>query len=166
MSATTIAPSLPPTDEGLQLIMPGRVVSAGRGASWIGEGWKLFTRAPLMWLITMVVLLVVAIVLNLVPILGGLVFQVLQVVVWGGLIAACRSLETGGEFEIEQLVSGFTRRFGGLAAVGALFLLGGLLIMLAYFALVGFSVLGAALSGDQDAVRNALLASIGMMFVG
>ena len=166
MSATTIAPTLPPTDEGLRLIMPGRVVGAGRGASWIGEGWKLFTRAPLMWLITMVVLLVVAIVLNFVPILGGLVFQVLQVVVWGGLIGACRSLETGGEFEIEHVFAGFTRRFGGLAAVGALFLLGGLLIMLAYFALAGFSVLGAALSGDQDAVRNALLASIGMMLVG
>lgn len=167
MSATpAAAATLPATDEGLRLVLPGRVVSAGRGASWIAEGWRLFVRAPLMWVISMVVLFVVMFAMNLVPILGAIVFQVLQVVIWGGFIAACRSLETGGEFEIEQLLAGFNRRFGKLAAVGALFLAGEAIIMLLYFGFVGFSVLGAALSGDQEAVRNAILGSIGGIVLG
>ena len=165
MSATT-TDTLPPAEDGLRLVMPGRVVPAGRGLSWIGEGWKLFARAPLMWIIVMVVTFIVALVMNILPVIGALVFQVLQIVLWGGLIAACRSLEKGGEFEIEHVLAGFTRRFGSLAAVGAVFLVGGLLIMLVYFGFVGFSVLGAVLSGDQAQVANALLASIGMMIVG
>jgi uncharacterized membrane protein len=166
MSAVDVNPPLPATDEGLRLVMPGRRVDAGRGASWISEGWKLFARAPLMWIIAMVVLFVLMVMMHLIPILGGIAFQVLQMVIWGGFVAACRSLETGGEFEIEHLLSGFTRRFGKLAILGALFLLGGLAIMLVYFAFVGFSILGAVLSGDTEAVRNAILASIGGIVLG
>ena len=167
MSATT-ATELPPVnyDEGLRLVLPGRHVDAGRGAAWIGEGWRLFTRAPLMWIISIIVLFIVAIVMNFLPIIGGIVFQLLQIVFWAGFIAACRSLEKGGEFEIEHLLAGFKRRFGPLVVVGIIFMVLGLAIAALYFGMIGFSVMGAALSGDAEAVRRALLDSIGIAIIG
>ena len=167
MNATTTE-TVPaaPYDESLRLVMPGRHVDAGRGASWIGEGWRLFTRAPLMWIISIVVLFIVAIVMNFIPILGGIVFQVLQIVFWAGFIAACRSLEKGGEFEIEHLTAGFKRNFGSLVLVSIIFMVLGLAIAALYFGLVGFSVMGAALSGDAEAVQRALLNSIGLAVIG
>jgi len=167
MSATTTdAVPAAPYDEGLRLVMPGRHVDAGRGASWIGEGWRLFVRAPLMWIISIVVLFIVAIVMNFIPILGGIVFQVLQIVFWAGFIAACRSLEKGGEFELEHLMAGFKRNFGSLVLVSIIFMVLGLMIAAVYFGLIGFSVMGAALSGDAEAVQRALLNSIGLAVVG
>ena len=168
MSATDIpaAPSATPEEHGLTLVMPGRRVPAGRGMSWIGEGWRLFTRAPLMWIIACVVLFIVMVVMNLVPILGGLVFQLLQTVFWAGLIGACRSLETGGEFEIENLFGGFKHRFGPLLVLSLIFVLAGLVIAVVYFGFVGFSVMSAMWSGDQEAVAAALISSIGMMLLG
>ena len=164
-TAATEVPS-PAYDEGLRLVMPGRRVDAGRGASWIAEGWKLFTRAPLMWIISIVVLFIVALVMNFIPILGGIVFQVLQIVFWAGFIAACRSLEKGGEFEIEHLLAGFRRHFGPLVVVSIIFMVLGLVIAMVYFGAIGFSVMGAALSGDAEAVQRALLDSIGLAIVG
>ena len=32
------------------LVMPGRKVRAGAGVDWVGEGWRLFRRAKLMWI--------------------------------------------------------------------------------------------------------------------
>ena len=142
-TTTTTAVPAPAYDEGLRLVMPGRHVDAGRGASWIAEGWRLFVRAPLMWIISIVVLFIVAIVMNFIPILGGIVFQVLQIVLWAGFIAACRSLEKGGDFEIEHLTAGFKRHFGGLVLVSVIFMVLGLVIAVVYFGAIGFSVMGA-----------------------
>jgi uncharacterized membrane protein len=42
----------------------------------------------------------------------------------------------------------------------------GLVIAIAYFGAIGFSVMGAALSGDGEAVGRALLASVGIAVIG
>ena len=162
----TAATAGPPPGAGLVLVMPGRRVSAGAGWRWIAEGWRIFVRAPLMWIISMVVLFIAMIVMNLVPLVGGLAFQLLQTVIWAGFIAACRSLETGGDFEIEHLMAGFSHRFGSLMVVSLIFVGLGILIAVCYFGAVGFSVVGAALSGDSESVRRALLGSVGIAIVG
>src|ERR1043165_3314190 len=97
-------------NEELRLVEP-RALTAGAGVDWIGEGWRLFARAPLMWVISILVLVVLAVVVNIIPIIGGLAFQLLQPVFAAGFIVACRSIETGGEFELEHLFAGFKRNF-------------------------------------------------------
>lgn len=158
MSATA-AKNAERLDEGLRLVVPGRRNAAGAGWDWIALGWKAFTAAPLMWIVSVVVLFLVAIVLALIPILGSLVFQLLQAVIAGGYMAACRSLERGGEFEIEHLLMGFSRRFASLLIVGLVFLVGWLVLVLILFAFVGLSLLGALVSGDPGAVTAAMVAS-------
>ena len=153
-------------DTGLRLVIPGRREPAAAGWTWIAQGWKLFAKAPLMWVISMVVLFVLALVMNVVPFLGTLLFQVLQPVIAGGFVVACRSLETGGEFEFEHLFAGFTRRFAPLAILGALLMVAMLAIVLVFALFAGFAVLGAFMAGDAVAVEAAIAASVGTILLG
>lgn len=153
------AVELPPT-------VPGRVVAAGAGWDWVVTGWSLFARAPLMWIIAIVVLVVLAIFVNVIPILGTLAFQLMQPVFTAGFVVGCRSLEKGGEFEIEHLVAGFSKHFVPLLVVGAITMLGWLAILLVFMAFVGMSLLGALLTGDANMVANAIATSLVGMLIG
>lgn len=151
---------------GLKLVLPGRGTPLGAGWDWVAKGWSLFTPAPLMWILSIVVLFVVAIVLAFIPILGQLVFQLAQPVFAAGFVVACRSIEQGGEFELEHLFAGFTKRFGPLLIVGLVFLLGWIAIALVFFLFAGLSLLGAFMSGDSNAFIAAAADSALMMALG
>lgn len=161
-----MAATQPVDEEGLRLELPGRTLPAGAGWDWIARGWPLFTAAPLMWIIAIVIVVVVAVAVNLVPLLGGLVFQLLQAAIAAGFMVACRSLERGDDFEIEHLFAGFTRHFGSLLVVGAVMLAGWLGILLVFFVFAGFGVLGAMFSGDPSMALHAFAASMGLLLLG
>ena len=167
MSATEMqgTPPTPPIDPELKLVLPGRGLPVASGWGWIVEGWRLFVRAPLMWIVSIVVVFVIAIVVSFVPIIGTLAFQLFQGVFAAGFIVACRSLEKGGEFELEHLFAGFTKRLGGLLMVGLLFLLGWIAIALVFMAFVGLSILSAFMAGDASTAIAAFAAS-GSMALG
>ncbi len=150
----------------LKLVLPGRGTSAGSGWSWIARGWSLFMRSPVMWMIAVVILFVVAIALGLVPGLGALALNLLSAVISAGLVVACRSLERGGEFELDHLLAGFKRNFTSLLLVGLFFMLASLALLLVFAFFVGFSVLGAALTGNPEDVSTAVLASAGSLLIG
>lgn len=167
MSATTEmdpTPDSPAAD--LELVLPGRSVGAGEGVAWIGQGWRLFAKAPLMWIISLVILFIIAIALALVPILGQVIFQVLNPVFAAGFVVACRALERGGEFELEHLFAGFKRNFASLAIVGAVFLLMGFVILLVMAVFFGFSILAAFIAGDPEQAMAAVAASSVTILLG
>ncbi len=146
-------------DPELQLVVPGRTVPSGSGVSWIGAGWRLFVRAPVMWIVAILVLFVIAVIMGLVPFIGSLAYQVLNPVFAAGLVIACRSLERGGEFELEHIFGGFKSRFGNLLVVGLLTVVGWVVIFFICMAFIGFGVLGAVLSGDPQHVAQTLVDS-------
>jgi uncharacterized membrane protein len=150
----------------LTLVVPGRVLPAGAGWDWIVAGWRLFMRAPVMWLIATVIYLVLMVVSGFVPIIGSLVFQLLQPALLAGFVIACRSLETGGDFDLEHLFGGFKRHFGGLLLLGVLILAGWILCFLVFAGFVGFSILGAVLTGNADNVMAAIATSSLMLLLG
>ncbi len=143
----------------LTLVMPGRTTPAGAGWDWIVGGWRLFTRAWLMWVISIVIVIVLAVVINIVPIIGSIAFQLLQGVLAGGFMVACRSLESGGEFELEHLFAGFKRHFAQLVLVGVILLAGWIVIFLVFAGFIGFSILGAFIAGNVENITAALLGS-------
>jgi uncharacterized membrane protein len=121
-----------------------------------------------MWIIALIILFVVFVALTLVPILGTIATQLLQPVVSAGLIVAAHSLERGGDFELEHLFAGFKRNFGSLVFVGLLFLLGGLLIVLVFVAIIAMTVGTAVLGslGDPNQMVASAAGSILMILVG
>jgi uncharacterized membrane protein len=144
--------------DGLQLV-EARGLTAGAGVDWIGEGWKLFAKAPLMWVVSILVLFVLAIVVNIVPFIGGLAFQLLQPVFAAGFIVACRSLETGGEFELEHIFAGFKKNFANLLVVGRILVAGGIALLLVFAVFAGFGLVTAFMTGDANNMLPALMAS-------
>ena len=169
MSATDVPATPPeagPYDPELKLVIPGKGLPAGAGWDWIVEGWALFTKAPLMWILSLLVIFVVAVVVSLVPFIGQLAFQLVQGVIAGGFMVACRSLEKGGEFEIEHLAAGFSRRFVPLLIVGVLFLLGTIVIFLVFMVFVGVGMVGAFMAGDPENAARAIMASMGSILIG
>ena len=168
MSATEMQ-GTPPSggiDPELQLVLPGRGLPAGAGWGWVARGWALFARAPLMWIVSVVVLFVIAMVVSIIPFIGTLAFQLLQAVFAGGFIMACHALDKGGEFELEHLFAGFSKRFVPLLIVGLLLMLGWIVILLVFMAFVGLSILTAFMTGDANADMTALAASMGSMAIG
>ena len=169
MSATDV-PATPPNegpyDPTLKLVLPGKGLPAGAGWDWVAEGWKLFTKAPLMWVVSLLVIFVGAIAVGLVPFLGQLLFQLVQAVIAAGFMVACRSLETGGEFEIEHLLAGFQKRFMPLLILGLLVMVGWIVIMLICMAFVGVGMIGALMAGDPENAANAIMASAGSIILG
>jgi uncharacterized membrane protein len=162
-------PATPPTepyDPELKLVLPGRGLPAGAGWDWITEGWSLFTKAPLMWILSLLVLLVVAVVLALIPILGQIALQLVQPVIVAGYMVACRQLEKGGEFEIEHLTAGFSRRFVPLLVVAVIFFVGELVILAIMAAFVGVGMVGGFMTGDAGDAAQTLMASAGPMLLG
>ncbi len=150
----------------LRLVLPGRTLPAGEGWTWIAAGWRLFTRAPVMWIVAILLVFVAAIVMGLVPFIGSVAFQVLNATISAGFVVACRSLERGGEFELEHLFAGFKTNFGSLVIVGLLLLAGYIVIFVAFAAIAGFSILAAALSGHTQDMTAALMASGMTMLLG
>lgn len=157
MSATPV-PELDDPASKPRLALPSRRNSAGAGWDWIAAGWKLFMRAPLMWIISIVLLFIAALVVSLIPILGHLVFQLLQAVIAGGFMVACHSLSRGGDFELEHLLAGFKRNFVNLLLLGVFLVVGGLVILLVLAMFVGFTVLAAVIGGGSE---EQIIATIG-----
>jgi uncharacterized membrane protein len=150
----------------LRLVLPGRSLPAGDGWAWIASGWRLFTRAPLMWIVAILLVFVAAIVIGLVPFIGALVFQVLNATIAAGFVVACRSLERGGEFELEHLFAGFKTNFGNLVIVGLLLLAGYIVIFLVFAAVAGFSILTAALTGHTQDLAATVMSSAMTIVLG
>ncbi|HRE13836.1 MAG TPA: BPSS1780 family membrane protein [Usitatibacteraceae bacterium] len=149
------------------LTMPGRGCRAGAGVDWIGEGWALFRKAPLMWVVLTVILFLIHVALGFVPFLGSIAGYLISPILAGGIVLGCRSLETGGELELEHLFAGFRQRTGSLLVVGALYIVGMVAIVLVFGVFAGFSVVSAFLmGGEEQAIAQLAAVSLPLVLGG
>ena len=87
--------------------MQARIVGAGRGARWLGEGWQLFRAAPLGWLVMVFVYWMLMTVASLVPYVGIALASVLVPAFSVGFMALARAAERGARIEFSLLFDGF-----------------------------------------------------------
>jgi hypothetical protein len=144
-----------------KLVLPGESLPAGAGLNWISEGWKLFTRAWLMWIVLLVLVFIAAIVVNFIPIIGGIAFQILSPVIAGGFVLGCFSIENNGDLELDHLIAGFKRNFAGLAIVGVIYVVAMIALLLIFMVFVGASLVPALLMGGDPSTALAAVASSG-----
>jgi hypothetical protein len=86
-----------------------RIVAAGRGARWLGEGWQLFRAAPLGWLALVFAYWLLMTVVSLLPYAGIAAAAVLVPALSVGFMAAARAAERGGRLELVLLFDGLRR---------------------------------------------------------
>jgi len=153
------------------LVLPGRVCGPGAGWTWIAQGWSLFARAAVMWIVALLLLVIIVFALSVfIPFFGQIIVQLLAGVFGAGLMLACAAIESTGSFELGEIFGGFRRRFGALLAVGVAFFVGQALIFAAFIAVAGFgtvaAIFDAMLAGDAEAASRVLFASLRSFALG
>lgn len=158
-----VPPHMPPEPQGPNLTGPV-TVPVNRGFAWITEGWTFFMANPLLWIAMLIVLFVVQMVLAMIPMLGPLASTILGPVITAGFMLGCRAIDEGNELQFEHLWAGFNENVGALAGLGAVYLGGSIVIMIAaMIPLMVFGGLGALMSAsDPDTVSVAATSSIGI----
>jgi len=129
----------------------GRAVEAGHGWTWIAAAFDLFKKRPGAWIVITIILGVIMILVNLLPIVGWAVNTLLMPVFLGGLMLGCRTLNDAGHFGVGQLFAGFSHSTTRLIAIGALSLVGWIVVMIPLVAVMGKSFF-ALMGGDPSAL--------------
>ncbi len=140
----------------------GRTASIGQGGAWISRGWAMFTDAPLLWIVCLIIFLVIYIVVNLVPIIGTFAAYALFGLLAGGLMLGAHAQHGGRPLEIKDLFSGFKEpHLLPLLVVGLLYMAAWIILIvfagLLFAMLLGASgAIGALISGDSGAVAGMI----------
>lgn len=142
-----------------------QAVAAERGLQWLVSGWRLFLKAPGVWLGITVVLLVATLLLIIMPqqfdlsllsMCGQFAIAFLMPVVTAGLLGGCRSLMQGEALHFADIFAGFKQNTRNLLIVGVLSLLG--------HAAIGLLMVGLGGNAMPAVEPGALPALGGMLF--
>ena len=105
-----------------------RKVAASQGYQWVVAGFGLYRRNPLLLSAAFGVLFGVVMALGLIPVVGGSLSELASPLMVAGFMAAYRALDSGAELELPQFLAGVQGPAIPLMTVGAVQLLGTLLI--------------------------------------
>ncbi|GAC16500.1 BPSS1780 family membrane protein [Aliiglaciecola lipolytica] len=119
----------------------------GDGMTWISDGFSLFKQDIGMWIVTMIVGFIVAIVINIIPFIGSIISMFLTYIWVGGLMLGCQAAFDGKPFDIKYLFAGFSYRAGRLIGLSLLAAVVSIAIM---FVAMG-SMYMDLLAGNADA---------------
>ncbi|KVW96791.1 BPSS1780 family membrane protein [Thiobacillus denitrificans] len=136
-----------------------RKVAASQGFQWVAAGFRLYRKNPLLLSAAFGVLFGVVMALGLIPIVGGSLSELASPLMVAGFMAAYRMLDDGGELELPNFLAGVRGPAIPLMAVGAVQLLGTLLIGKIMLGM-GFdpqAIMTAAQSQKDPAEMQALL---------
>ncbi len=139
--------------------MEARQTSAKQGWQWIVNGFYLFFKAPLAWVLSCFVLLLIAATLALIPMVGQFFFTLLSPLFLAGLMIGCRALERGEKLEIAYLFAGFRQNPVPLITVGGIYLVGQVLILGVAIMLGGGTLMELLINGkrvDENELRGVM----------
>ena len=126
---------------------------AGRGWFWIAEGFRLFARNPLIWIVNMIIFFVITMIIAFIPFIS-IVNKILQPIFLGGLMRGTHEQDTGGNDEVSHLFAGFNEKGSKLAILGALqlgiIILYAIVVMIIVGVVVGTSAFMAQEGGTPD----------------
>lgn len=154
------------TDSGNPAAPEPRSVAADRGLAWWTEAWALFMRNPLLWVALGVILLVGAIVIGMVPLLGGLAVSLLMPVLIGGWLLTARKVEQGGTLEVMDLFAGFQGdKLMPLIVLGAL-LLAAMVVIGLVAGVLGLGAMWGMFAGGMHNSTAGMMAAMGTGLLG
>ena len=131
-----------------------------QGWEWIKQGFALFMKAPLLWIVFLFIFLVAAIILSSVPVVGEPLASLLMPVVIAGLMTGCRSLEHGEDLELMHFLAGFRKHTSHLVTLGGITLVSQLLILGAMMMAGGAALVGIMMSGQGDPDPETVKAAV------
>jgi hypothetical protein len=136
-----------------------RKVAASQGYHWVTAGFRLYRKNALLLSAAFGVLFGVVMALGLIPVVGGSLSELASPLMVAGFMAAYRALDEGNELELPLFLAGVQGPVVPLMTVGAVQLLGTLLIGQIMLGM-GFdpqAIMAAAQSQKDPAEMQALL---------
>jgi hypothetical protein len=101
---------------------------AAAGMAWIKQGWQLFKLAPIPWTGMTALVFLVLMAVGMVPMVGLVAVHVLSPFIVAGYMAASRGGSRGDTISFIYLAAGWRESRNTLLLIGALYMLGTLLI--------------------------------------
>lgn len=145
-------------------------LSSGQGWHWIKQGYALFMKAPLLWMVILAICVVSVAALSAVPMIGEPLASLLLPVILAGLMAGCSAVSKGEELELAYLLSGFQKHTSQLVTLGGIALVAQFLILGLMMIVGGATLVGMITSGqptqDPEIVRQAVTGAGLAMILG
>jgi len=140
--------------------MEAQRLNALHGWEWIKRGYALFMKAPLLWIVVLMICLVAAVMLSSVPVVGEPLLTLLMPVLMVGLMFGCRSLEQGEELELAHLFSGFHRQTSNLITLGGISLVSQFAIFGLMMVAGGAALVSILMSGNPETDPEVLMQAL------
>ncbi len=139
--------------------MEAQKLAANHGWQWIKQGYTLFMKAPLLWLVLLLICFVAIVMLSAIPLIGQPLASLLLPVILVGLMEGCRALTQGEELELAHLFSGFKKHTSQLVTLGGIALVAQFLIIGIMMLLGGAALVNVLMSGtppqDPEIIKQA-----------
>lgn len=145
--------------------MTARRVEAGQGWAWIVEGWRLFLKAPGLWIVMLLIYIVVGVLLSFIPLVGGLVYTLAMPALMGGMIYGAAALSQGHTLEISYLFRAFQdqERLGPMLILGALLVVAHIIVGLTIGGIVAGWMMGGARMPVNEPMTPAMVMNTGTL---
>lgn len=141
---------------------------AAAGLQWVTDAFRLFRKNPLLLGAAFGLFMGGLLAVNLIPIAGAGLTEIMTPLVVAGFMAAFRALDQNEELELPHFFTGFVRQTVPLAIVGALYL-GCVLTIGKLMQLLGLNanaISDAAQRGDTEALMALLQQGATALLVG
>ncbi len=132
-------------------------LTAGHGWEWIKQGYALFMKAPLLWIVLLLICLVAAVAFSSVPVVGEPLISLLMPVILVGLMAGCQDLRKGEDLELMHLVRGFKQHTTQLVTLGGIGLVSQFLIFGIMMLVGGAALVSILMSGQPDVEPEVIM---------
>lgn len=150
--------------------MEPKRLEATQGLQWLKQGYALFMKAPLLWIVLLAICFVAAAGVSAVPVVGEPLVSLLMPVVIVGLMAGCYSLEQGEELELMHLFCGFARYTSQLVTLGGIALVGQYLIFGVMMMIGGATLVGILMNNHTptppDVIQQAVAGAGAAVIIG
>ena len=135
-------------------------LKAGQGWEWIKQGYALFMKAPLLWIVLLFICVIAAAGLSMVPVVGDPLVSLLMPAILAGLMAGCRALSQDEELELAHLFSAFKQHTSPLVTLGGISLVGQFLIFGAMMMVGGAALVGLLMNGQPGTDPSVMMQAV------
>ena len=144
--------------------LESRQVPAGQAWAWVVSGFQLFKANPVMWIVILLIYLAIIIPISLVPVLGSIASTLLAPVFAAGMMWGCKALVNKQDLEINHLFEGFKKNTPQLIAVGGIYLLSLLVIMVMVVLSLNKEVVELLMKGKELSPEQASAMMLPILF--
>lgn len=139
-------------------------IDVSRGWGLFGRGWNTFKGDPVTWILMLLIFIVISIVLNLIPLLGGLILAVVSPGLVAGFLKLAQQVEAGGKGSVGTLFQPLQdpQRRNPLLLLGLVALAASVLMVLVMAVLLGGAMALGGGMPDSGGAMPMPLSGIGI----